>query len=182
MHQGDQQPASPLWAAQYPVTDVPARHALHSTEDLSVHESAHLPNISFSTAAAADLYAGVPMSLSLAVLSAEVSAARLSLRVSMFSVMKSHPGLILSKYASSAFFSLVVLAKSISVSSSDFSVEASSSVRSAMVSKQAASCVLRSFMVSSNVFCASSSSVWACFSSFLVSSRMKPSIDTASPP
>merc|ERR1719159_621902 len=152
MHQGDQQPASPLWAAQYPVTDVPARHALHSTEDLSVHASAHLPNISFSTAAAADLYAGVPMSLSLAVFRAEVSAARLSLRVSMFSVMKSHPGLILSKYRSSAIFSLVVFCKSIVVSSMVFSVEASSSVKSAIVSKHAASWVFKSFMVSSKVF------------------------------
>merc|ERR1719159_136969 len=113
MHQGDQQPASPLWAAQYPVTDVPAKHALHSTEVLSAHASAHLPSIAFSTAAAADLYAGVPMSFFLAVLSASVSAARLSLRVSMFSVMKSQPGLIFNKYFSSAFFSLLVFSKSI---------------------------------------------------------------------
>merc|ERR1719159_475951 len=116
MHQGDQQPASPLWAAQYPVTEVPARQALHSTELLSLQASAHLPSISFSTAAAADLYAGVPMSFSLAVFSADVSAERLSLRVSMFSVIKSQPGLILSKYFSIAIFSLVVFSKSIVVS------------------------------------------------------------------
>merc|ERR1719146_359477 len=107
------QPASPLCAAQYPVTEVPARHALHSTELLSLQASAHLPNISFSTAAAADLYAGVPMSFSLAVFNADVSASRLSLRVSMFSVMKSHPGLIFNKYRSSALFSFEVFSKSI---------------------------------------------------------------------
>merc|ERR1719181_717794 len=100
------QPGVSKCVEQYPTTETPSMQALHSgVSSCSQHLSAHAPRACFSSSAFAALYAGVAKSSSFAVFKELFSAARFESRLSMLSVMKSHPPLILRRYFSTVVFS-----------------------------------------------------------------------------